>query len=204
MPLTSTTARQLCTKAELALFTESLSRNVKSLDKKALRSQAARARELRNKYRQLANRQDREARGKEAARRRQPSQGSAATRKKEQLFAEALARFDAQAAKMRAAEKSLAKKPAKKKRSGTKTVSRTGTGARKKAAVKKKTPSAEKAGSGSGPKKVRARKQVSSSVVSRKPGSRSKKKTSIVTGGMRKQTHRAADNRRRQARRDTR
>ncbi len=64
MSITSAVAKRLCTKTELALFTESLTRNIKSLDAKALRSRVVRSRRMRDKYRQLADRQEREAQGK--------------------------------------------------------------------------------------------------------------------------------------------
>ena len=96
MPLSTTTAKQLCTDSELRLFTESLARNVRKLDLKAVRSRVARARKLRDKYARMADRQDREARGKQQPRRGRAAQGSANTRKKEQLFAEALSRFERQ------------------------------------------------------------------------------------------------------------
>lgn len=113
MAVSLSTAKQLCTKAELELFTQSIARNVRTLDKKALKSLVGRSRRLRDKYTKLANRQEREARGKQKPRRANPSQSSAATRKKELLFTESLGRFEKQLKKLETAEAKKAK-PAKK------------------------------------------------------------------------------------------
>jgi hypothetical protein len=208
MALTSTTARQLCTKTELALFTESLARNVKSLDEKALRSRVARSRRLRDKYRQLAHRQDREAHGKQEARRRQPSKGSAATRKKEQMFAESLARFEKQLAKVEAAKRKAAKKPARTSR----TAKKAGSGAAAKgAAVAKKTAGRKTkvavttaTASASPASKVGAKTRVEAPAASEKATTIAKKSRFVASGLTRKRKHLSAQNRRRQASRDAR
>jgi len=226
MALTSTTAKQLCTKAELSLFTESLARNIKALDGKGLRARVTRARRLRDKYHALANRQDREARGKQPARRRQPSQGSVATRKKEQLFAESLARFEQQLAKLEAArsratqprsakrstKKATARKPAARK-SGVKKTAKAkpatkkspATAKAKKKAAARKSPAKKKAAATSKPSpaaKAAAKKKARLSAT-RKKAAATAKKTKIGASGLkRKQKHLSAVNRRQQARRD--
>ena len=113
MAISSSVAKQLCTANELTLFTAGLPKNIGTLDARQLKSRVSRSRKLRDKYSQLAKRQDREARGKQKPRGRQPSQGSDATRKKEQLFAESLARFEKRLATVEKAKKPAVKKAAK-------------------------------------------------------------------------------------------
>ncbi len=141
MSIPSSTAKQLCTKAELSLFTESQTRNVKNLDAKALKTRIERCRKLRDKYKQLANRQDREARAKQEPRRRQAAQGSTATRKKEQLFAESLVRFQRQLDKAETVDakpvKTVKKKAVTKKKVATETSPATKVTTKKKVAAKK-------------------------------------------------------------------
>ena len=115
MAISTAVAKQLCTKSEFTLFSESSSKNVTSLDAKALRLRITRARKLQDKYRQLASRQEREARGKQKPQGKRAAASSGATRKKEQAFLETRQRFEKQLAKVEAtAKKKAAKKPAKK------------------------------------------------------------------------------------------
>jgi hypothetical protein len=206
MALTSNTARQLCTKAELALFTESLARNVKGFDARALRSRVARSRKLRDKYRQLANRQDREARGKQQPRRRQPSRGSAATRKKEQMFAESLTRFEKQLAKLEAASGKTAGEGAGATRSAEKSsraaVTRRKVTATEKKTSKRKTSVAKGATSRPHLSKASAKKMDQMSRAQKKPAATAKEARIIASGQKRKQKHLSALNRRQQARRN--
>ena len=93
MPIRTPEARELCTKTELDLYLASLARVVKQHAPGMLKRKVVRARKLRDKYRSLAARQEREARGKQAPRRSRPARGSVRTRRKEQLFAQTLERF---------------------------------------------------------------------------------------------------------------
>lgn len=94
MALSSVFARKACTAEELELFQASLSRSIQGLSLRELKSGVSRARKLRDKYRKLADQQDRESRGKGRARSSRPAEGSVATRKKEQLFVETLERYE--------------------------------------------------------------------------------------------------------------
>ena len=107
MPVRTPEARQLCTKTELDLYLASLARAVKTLTPARLRSKAGRARRLRDKYRQLADAQDREARGKLQPRRRRAAEGSTRTRRKQRLFAETLGRFQERLAVLEREKKQL-------------------------------------------------------------------------------------------------
>ena len=223
MAVTSSTAKQLCTKSEYELFSESLARNIQTLSERGLKSRVGRARKLRDKYRQLANRQDREASGKQSARRGQPAQGSAATRKKEEIFAEAVTRFEARLATVESAPSAAT--------SGAKTAKKravAGGGTKKKAAAKKKvvakkktaakTSAAKKkravkkstvaAGTGTASKKPRKKKtaagsQTAPSTARSRAVSDAKDARFTAAGKMRKQKHNSAENRRQQARRDS-
>jgi len=211
MALSSPVARQICTKAELELFSESLSRNVIKLDTKRLKSRIGRARKLRDKYRQRANRQDREARGKQTARRSRPSRGSAQTRKKEQLFAETLDRFEKQLAKLESPKPKRATKKTKKRAPVEVSTSRN--------TVRMKTAKkANRTVKKSGPvKKAAKRKAVNKNLAktsterksripaaTKKATTAAKKARNKASGRTRIEKHLSAQNRRKQARRDAR
>ena len=80
MTVSTRTAKALCTKAELELVRESSARHVTNFTARQLNSRIARSRKLRDKYRALASRQQREARGKQGAKGKRPSQGSGCDR----------------------------------------------------------------------------------------------------------------------------
>jgi len=80
--------RQLCTAQEAALVSASRERGVKDDSPAKLLRKLERARALRDKFRDLAERQRREARGKQAPRRSVASKGNDRTLLKQQLFAE--------------------------------------------------------------------------------------------------------------------
>ncbi|MCG8585343.1 MAG: hypothetical protein MI757_11580 [Pirellulales bacterium] len=212
MAISSTVAKQLCTKAEFELFSQSLARNIKSLDAKALRSGVTRSRKLRDKYRGLAHRQDRESRGKQKAKRSRPSQGSSATRKKEQLFAESLSRFEKQLAaaikpKKKAVKKSTAKKAVKKtakKAVNKKTPTKKTT--KKKSVAKAKRPAAKKVALKKkvAKKKAVKKKRVTASARGKKATTAAKKARQAAAGRMRIDKHISAQGRRNQAKRDRR
>jgi hypothetical protein len=217
MALTSTTARQLCTPAELKLFTESLTRNVKQLDVRGLKSRVNRARKLRDKYRQRADRQDREARGKQQPRGKRAAQSSGHTRKKEQLFGEVMDRFSRQLARSEAqpAKDAAARKTTrKKKRTESKPPSATAGRARKKVVTKvaraKRSKTSAAATPGATKKASRKTAAPTGSPRSNLPPSTKKARAaaearrSARAGAKRIQTHVAARNRRQQARRDAR
>ena len=227
MTISSVTAKQLCTKSELSLFTESLARNVKSLDLKSLRNRIDRSRKLRDKYKQLAHRQDREARSKQRPRGQRASQGSAATRKKEQLFGESLARFEKRLADVEATSATPAKevvKSATKRSTRKKTASTTSAAGRKstvkktakskksavketatKKKVKRKTPAGKKgAATRSEKAKLATESRTSRRSAEAKRATPKAKQAKIKASGLvRRQKHRAAENRKRQARRDS-
>jgi len=211
MSIPSSTAKQLCTKAELSLFTESQTRNVKNLDAKALKTRIERCRKLRDKYKQLANRQDREARAKQEPRRRQAAQGSTATRKKEQLFAESLVRFQRQLDKAETVDakpvktvkkKAVTKKKAAETSPATKVTTKKKVAAKK--AVTKKKTAKTKAPARSAKKKVVVKKNAVVPTASKRATTKAKKAKFTASGLVRKQKHRSAENRRGQARRDAR
>lgn len=95
MAISRRDAKPLCTAAEFALANESYPPAIGQFDEKALRQRITRARKLRDKYSDLANKQSREIRGKaEPTRQRAPTR-NAATVVKQQFFAETLERFEA-------------------------------------------------------------------------------------------------------------
>jgi hypothetical protein len=97
-------AAQLCTERELALVKSASGGKLKALSAKRLELQISRARGLRDRFRDLAHRQKREAIGKVAPRGMRPARGNARTVEKEELFREVLQRFEARAEKLRASE----------------------------------------------------------------------------------------------------
>jgi hypothetical protein len=99
MPLNLRQATQLCTKSELELVTLAAAKDLSDLPAKRLQVQITRARGLRNKFRDLAARQAREARQKAPARRKRPARSNARTLQKAKLFGDVLKRFEAVAAR---------------------------------------------------------------------------------------------------------
>jgi hypothetical protein len=93
-------ARELCTEPEFALVVATRTASLRSLAPRLLLLKVARARGLRDKFRDLASRQAREARGKAAPRGRRPARGNARTVEKAQLFGEVLRRFERRAAEL--------------------------------------------------------------------------------------------------------
>lgn len=96
MPISVSDARKICTKSELELILESTATKLTTLSDARLRSNVAQARRLRDKYRDLAAQQRREARGKGKPRGANPSQGNDRTVQKQKLFDVALRKFEAQ------------------------------------------------------------------------------------------------------------
>lgn len=96
MTVTMTRARALCSKSELVLVLASTPAQRNLLSASRLRSKVIRARKLRDKYRDLAAGQRREARGKQSPRSARPARTNANTALKAQLFDEVLTRFQAQ------------------------------------------------------------------------------------------------------------
>lgn len=97
IPLSRT--RQYCTTAETELVLWSTLKRVGELTPARLRQKIDRARKLRDKYRDLAAQQRRESRGKDSPRGKRASQSNEATVLKQQIFAEALERFEKALAK---------------------------------------------------------------------------------------------------------
>ncbi len=96
MPVSMSEARKICTKAELELILESTAEKLTTLTDARLRANVAQARRWRDKYRDLAAQQRREARGKGAPRGTKPSQSNDRTVQKQKLFDAALKKFEAQ------------------------------------------------------------------------------------------------------------
>ncbi|HMN97048.1 MAG TPA: hypothetical protein PKC43_02800 [Phycisphaerales bacterium] len=108
--------RQLCTAAEAELVRLSRERGVKEVSPSQLRGKLERARALRDKFRDLAQRQRREARGKQAPRGASRAEGNDRTVLKQQIFAEAVENFERRIAAIEAdgrAGKSAGTKSAK-------------------------------------------------------------------------------------------
>ena len=114
MPLDFKRARQLCTEREFNLVEATRSEPLASLTPQRLQAKIARSRVLRGKFRDLADRQRREERGKIAPRGRRAARGNARTVEKAELFAEVLRRFEARAQKL--AIVALAPTPGREKR----------------------------------------------------------------------------------------
>jgi hypothetical protein len=93
-------ARALCTEPEFELVGSSRVSSLRSVTPRLLRLKMARARGLRDKFRDLADRQAREARKKASPRGRRPARGNARTVEKAELFGEVLRRFEGQAKKL--------------------------------------------------------------------------------------------------------
>jgi hypothetical protein len=86
-------AKSLCTQREWELISASWAPEVNRLDAGELRNKVSLTRGLRDKFRDLAKQQAGEARGKRGPRSTRPSQSNENTRRKAQIFNEALSRF---------------------------------------------------------------------------------------------------------------
>jgi hypothetical protein len=95
MAVSMVQARRLCTQRELELVDASRPQHMKELTPARLKQKITRARALRDKYRDLSKRQRLEARGKKRPQGGRPAQGNENTRRKAELFAEVLERFQA-------------------------------------------------------------------------------------------------------------
>lgn len=121
MPVTKATVRKLATQSEWQLLVPSFGSAIKDITAGRLKQKITRARKLQDKYRDLARQQQGEARGKRRAKSTRAAEGNANTLAKQELFTEALGRFEAQLAKLTArAEREAAR--------GAKAASRTASG----------------------------------------------------------------------------
>jgi len=84
-------ARQICTKAELALVLESTTRQIGQLDAKQLRAAVRRSRTLRDKWRDLAHSQTRDTKATDPDK---LGEANARSAEKAELFDDALQRFE--------------------------------------------------------------------------------------------------------------
>ena len=95
-------AREVCTPAEIALVASARRAPLGSMTPRLVRAKLLRARALRDKFRDLAQQQAREMRGKAAPRRTRPARGNERTVEKAELFAEVLRRFEERVAALEA------------------------------------------------------------------------------------------------------
>ena len=203
----------LCTKSEYALVRASLPSYIGALTPAARKRDTKRARTLRDKYRKLAERQKREAKGGGAkgpakTRGKRPAAGAANTKLKAQVFAEALARYEAASkqASKKPVIKSKIKAKAKPRPPGKKTKAKQKAGTGKKA-IREKAAAARPAPEDTPEKKPARKKKRTKSRVGK--GSFAAE-LALKQGRMRRsgttriRTHVSARGRRQQARRDSR
>jgi hypothetical protein len=191
MAHTKTAARKLATQAEWTLLEVSFPPLLKEITPGRLRQKVTRARKLQDKYRDLARQQRGEARGKRKPTGTRAATGNANTLVKQEIFAEARERFEAQLAKLEAqAAKELAKKEA---------------AAAKEAARKEKADAKRAKASGKG-MKAATTKATSTARKAASAASRGPRKAAVFTrtSSRKHQAHVGARGRRRQARRDSR
>jgi hypothetical protein len=105
-------ARPLCSDAEYALFTASLTDQLGELTPAQLRGKIQRARKLRDKYRDLEKRQRLASRERTGTKKGNRPQTNVRTADKAKLFDEALGRFEARAARLAAAAEREARQKA--------------------------------------------------------------------------------------------
>lgn len=180
-------AKQLCTKAELDVYTASLSRSIKKLSEKELKGGVTRSRRARDKYRSLAERQKRESRGKQGAKGKCVAKGSERTFRKADLFGQVLSRYETQIASVTgtgkqspAASKTTAKSAAKKNKSAAKKKVTT-----KKKAAKKKSTAKKASKKKTAPKKAASKKKASGKTTEKKPPKKSRRGNGRLCGQVR-------------------
>jgi len=171
MAINMNQVRALCTKSEKELFDSSSAKKIKELTPARLKNKVERSRKLRDKYRDLAEKQRREMRGKQPSHNPGSAKSNDATRTKQQLFQELMERFqaalkDAEAASPAGAAKKVAPKAGSKKSATKKPTTKKKTSKKKvvKKAVTKKSPAGKKVVS----KKIRAKKAGTKKAASKK------------------------------------
>jgi len=199
MAITKSAARKLATKAEWALLEVSFPPLLKDITPGRLKQKITRARKLQDKFRDLARQQRGEARGKRRVKGTRPAAGNTNTLAKQEIFSEALGRFEAQLVKI---EAKAAKEVARKEKAAEKAAAK---------AAKAKAPKAAKAAKSAAPKAGATTKRAANqaTATARKAvskASRGARKAAVFTrtSSAKHQGHVGARGRRRQARRDSR
>lgn len=100
MAISKSNAKSLCTQREWEHLSQSWNPELSQVTPGRLRQKVQRARTLRDKFRDLARQQSGEARGKREPRSTRPAQGNQNTKRKAQIFDEALERFQARLAEV--------------------------------------------------------------------------------------------------------
>ncbi len=191
MAQSKSVARKLATKAEWTLLEVSYPPLLKDITPGRLKQKVTRARKLQDKYRDLARQQKGEARGKRQARSTRAAAGNTNTLLKQEIFTDALARFEAQLQKL---EAKAAKDVARKEKAAEQAAAK-----KEKAAVK--TPRK----SGKGTKRAASSATASARKAVSKASRGARKAAALTrTGSTKHQGHVGARGRRRQARRDSR
>jgi hypothetical protein len=184
-------ARELCTQPEFALVTSTAAASLRSLTPRALRMKLVRARGLRDKFRDLADRQAREARGKALPRGRRPARQNRRTVEKAELFGEVLRRLEERAAQLDL--------PA-----GAPGTSSPARGRRRATASRAPASRAPAARTPEKPRRKRPARTVRRGHTREDASDARKERKLMISHVPRKQSHVSSRNRRRQARRDAR
>lgn len=181
MAVTVQQVRRYCTASEIELIAMSMPRRVGELPPARLRQKLVRARKLRDKFRDLGDRQQREMRGKSEPRSKRGAESNDATRLKQQAFMETIARFEAalEKAEAKAAKKTASKKASKKtaKKTGKKVGKKAGKKVAKKAG--KKRTAKNQGGQSLSATEATARKRASKKKAAKKAGSKARAKKKI-------------------------
>lgn len=190
MTIPRSTAKKLCTDTEYRLINESFAPQAGQLTEKGLAQRIKRARTARDKYRSLAQRQTREARGRIEPRGSRAAAGNKNTVIKQQLFDETLARYEKLASRSSAATKTT-KATSGKGTAATKRSTASGrAGAVKSAAKSTKATKATK--SAKAATSATAKKAVKKTTASKTAASKSATKTTKAAGKAVKATKQAA------------
>lgn len=177
MAINMTRARALCSKPELELVLQTTAAHLNGLPERRLRANIAKARTLRNKFRDLAAQQRREARGKQVPRSSRAAQSNANTVAKQRLFDEVLTRFQQQYERVQAGEvthtpkqarraRKTARQAAKQERKAARRTVKKATAAEQSApASTDRTPAAGNSKVQSGKKKTGAKRKTQKAVA---------------------------------------
>lgn len=153
MPFNRNHVRGFLAKTEIDLFESSLGADVKALTAADVQRRIARTRKLRDKYRDLLKRQKLATRARTASKAGHSGEANERTAKKAKAFEEVLARFEAQAKNLNAADKKSAVR--------SRGTAKAGAGATKKAAATKKIAATKEVAS---TKKVATSKKAATSL----------------------------------------
>jgi hypothetical protein len=187
MPITRAKATSLLNQKEMALYDDSRANALRKLDEKAVAARIKRARDARDRSRDLVQRQKLSSRDRTGNKRGTSGQANQRSKDKSELMADILRRFEArlkEAKREQKAESKASGKTAQAKKATKRTATSKKPAAKKKAAAKKTTRKAAKAPAKKAATKTsKAPAKKATRKVSKAPAKRTASKTGKSASG---------------------